>query len=311
MSIEAVVRHWARDARILVVGDAMLDEYVLGEVSRISPEAPVPIVEVSNVVRRPGGAANVAAILAGFGARVELCAVVGEDEDGEHLRELLERDDVDARGLVSLASQRTGRKQRVFCRGQQLIRCDYERHHELPAAEDAAHAQLAAKLVEGVIAVVIADYRKGVCTQNVCAAVLDAAQKARVPVVVDPKRLDWSRYLGASVIKPNLHEASLVCDCELDTDQAIEGYAAGMLCMTRGMSVVITRGSGGMSLIESGKAVLHWRAIGRPARTVIGAGDVVSAVLALGLAAGTDLADACSMANVMAGLHCERGLQLE
>lgn len=311
MSIESVVRHWARDASILVVGDAMLDEYVLGEVRRVSPEAPVPVVEVENVTRRHGGAANVATILAGLGCRAQLVAVVGQDDEGELLKDMLRRDGVDVAAVVPLVSRRTTRKQRVVCRGQQMLRCDHERKYPLSAVEDAEVAQLAASLVGNHHGVLLSDYAKGVVTNATAVETINEARRQGIPVVVDPKGKEWSKYLGASVIKPNLHELEAMAGYRLQTDKEIETDAASIMRETGDMAVVLTRGAQGLSVIEAELPVRHFRTGQGQVRTVIGAGDVVAAVLALGLAAGANLADAASAANVMATAHCERGLQLE
>lgn len=311
MSVESVVRHWARDASILVVGDAMLDEYVLGEAQRISPEAPVPVVEVENVTRRPGGAANVAAILAGLGCRVQLVAVVGRDDDGELLKDMLRRDGVDVTALVPLVSRRTTRKQRVVCRGQQLLRCDYERKYPLSAVEDAEIAQLAASLVEDHHGVLLSDYAKGVVTNATAAETINESRRQGIPVVVDPKGKEWGKYLGASAIKPNLHEAEALLGFALPEDAEVELHSNGLGRAAGRGAVVLTRGSQGLSVIEDEHPVRHFRTGRGQVRTVIGAGDVVAAVLALGLAGGAALTDAAAAANVMAGEHCRRGFQLE
>ena len=284
-------------ARVLVVGDVMLDRYWYGEVSRISPEAPVPVVLVNEKKEdlRLGGAANVAHNCAAIGARTQLLSVVGNDESGRTLEKLLRKVGVEAR-LHRDRSIRTTEKLRVIGRQQQLLRLDFER---APSRE-----VLASKLEDYRRAladcdvVVLSDYGKGGMTH--IAQMIALARKAKKRVLVDPKGDDYSRYRGASVITPNRQEFREVAGAW--TDEADLGRRAEKLRRSLGLeALLVTRGEEGMTLFRAGRKI-HIKTEAREVFDVTGAGDTVIAALAVLLAAGAGLDAAVRTANRAAGI---------
>lgn len=283
-----------RNARIMVVGDVMLDRYWSGVTGRISPEAPVPVVNVADSEDRAGGAANVAANAVAVGADAILVGLVGNDADADSLALCCVRAGVDAR--LQRTAARTTVKLRVLAQHQQLLRLDFERVADAPAL--ALTAELA-ELVEGVGAVVLSDYAKGALADP--RPWIELARRAAKPIVVDPKTRDFGRYAGASLLTPNTAEFEAVVGVCADNAQFARRGAE--LCRSYGFgAVLVTRGEHGMSLIPAEGPPLHLKARARDVYDVTGAGDTVCAIVASALAAGCDLAAATALANVAAGL---------
>lgn len=284
-----------RKARVLVVGDVMLDRYWFGEVGRISPEAPVPVVKIDRMEERPGGAANVARNAAALGARVSLLSVTGRDEAGARLRRLLKKDRIEARLHVDRSVDTTV-KLRVIGRQQQLLRVDFE--------TPPSHEVLASKLKDfaGMLrdadAVILSDYGKGGLAH--IAEMIAMARRAGKPVLVDPKGEDYSRYRGATLITPNRAEFRQVAGSW--TSEADLTSKAWRLRRRLGIgALLVTRSEEGMTLYQSGKR-LHVAAQAREVFDVSGAGDTVIATLGVMLASGAGLADAVRIANRAAGI---------
>lgn len=283
-------------ARVLVVGDVMLDRYWHGGTSRISPEAPVAVVQVRNSEDSPGGAGNVALNISALGAAASLVGVVGDDENGVALGLRLKAAGV----LCSFQQSRnkpTVTKLRVISRHQQLIRLDFE---EVFDAEDISGLpQAVASLLADNDVVVLSDYGKGVL-QDV-SAFIDQAKAAGLPVLVDPKGNDFRPYRGATLLKPNLQEfEAVVGPCR--SEEVLVAKAQQMLEDLDLESLLITRGEHGMSLIRRGQPEVHFPARARDVYDVTGAGDTVISVLASSLAAGRNLTDSVALANIAAGL---------
>jgi len=289
-------------ARVLVAGDLMLDRYWHGATSRISPEAPVPVVAVEHEEVRPGGAGNVAANVAALGAATRLVAAVGEDADGRRLAELLAAAGV-ACALHAEAAMRTIVKLRVMSQHQQLIRLDFEQQPPAPPATAGAIAQQVRARLGECDVLVLSDYAKG--SLGDCAALLAAAREQGVRSVADPKGADFERYRGAGVLTPNLRELeAVVGPC---AGEAVLAERAGRLVAELGLeALLVTRGEDGMTLVQRAGDVLHMPARAREVYDVTGAGDTVCAVLAAGLAAGYDLPRASALANVAAGIAVSR-----
>jgi rfaE bifunctional protein kinase chain/domain len=274
-------------ARVLVVGDVMLDRYWFGEVSRISPEAPVPVVRVSRMEERPGGAANVARNVAALGAQARLLAVVGDDEPAASLCRLLDAERVDAR-LTRDATLQTTVKLRVIGRQQQLLRIDFE---NLPAAD--FEAQLAAADV-----VILSDYAKGALTH--VERMIGAARAAGKPVLVDPKGDDYERYRHATLLTPNRGEFREVAG-SWKSEQDLAARAQRLRESLDIGALLVTRSEEGMTLFQAGE-VLHVPTVAQEVYDVSGAGDTVIATLGVMVAAGLDLTDAVRWANKAAGI---------
>ncbi len=288
--------------KILVIGDVMLDEYVWGDVHRISPEAPVPVVKVQRRSHACGGAANVAANVASLKGRAFVASVVGEDSQGRRLREMLAEISVDAKGLLTLDDRPTSSKLRVIAHSQQVVRVDSEQTSALLQYEEDDLLGRAEERISDVDACAISDYGKGVVSPRVARRVIQFAREQNKPVVVDPKGTDFSKYRGATVVTPNIKEAEEILGIELRGEQAIADAGRSLGEMLDGGNVLLTRGAQGMSLFSGSAQPRHIPAIAKNVYDVTGAGDTVLAVLTLALASGASLTDAAKLANVAAGL---------
>ncbi len=285
-----------QDARLLVVGDVMLDRYWHGSASRVSPEAPVPVVQVGNREDRPGGAGNVALNAAALGSAAWLLGVVGRDESADELRLRLNAAGVHCEFLRS-EDKPTIAKLRVISRHQQLIRLDFEQSFD--RRDIAGLAGRAEALLADAGALVLSDYGKG--TLGEVEALIELGRARGAPVVVDPKGTDFRRYAGATVVTPNLSEFEAVAGrCASEEELVARSQA---LVGEMGLeAMLVTRGERGMTLIRPGSPELHLPAQAQEVFDVTGAGDTVVAILAAALAAGEGLADATALANLGAGL---------
>ncbi len=282
--------------RILVVGDVMLDRYWFGDVHRISPEAPVPVLKVARVEERPGGAANVARNIAALGAHATLLSVVGDDEAGACLEKLLNEHE----NLIALLhrdnSISTIIKLRAIARHQQLMRIDFE----TPPSHEVLHAALADYHVQLPLAdvVILSDYGKGGLAH--IAEMIRLAREAGKPVLVDPKGDDYARYKGATLLTPNRSEFRQVAG-NWNDDAELDRKAQQLRCELQLEALLVTRSEDGMSLYRA-QEVLHEDTHTREVFDVSGAGDTVIATLAVMLAAGATMSDAMRMANRAAGI---------
>lgn len=283
-------------SKVLIVGDIMLDRYYAGSTQRISPEAPVPIVNVSNIEERAGGAANVAINAAMMGADVTLIGLVGKDEAAYSLRTQLDASGVKCR-FVEVSGFDTITKLRVMSRNQQLLRLDFEKSFEY-VDKQALLDTFIEELSEADV-IVLSDYAKG--TLSSVSQLIDLARKGDKPVVVDPKGDDFSKYRGATVITPNLSEFELICGASSNEDELSD--KAKQCCANYNIdNVVLTRSENGMSIFSTDNENVHLPALAREVYDVTGAGDTVVSTLSCALAFGETLSDACEYANHAAGI---------
>ncbi|HVT46613.1 MAG TPA: PfkB family carbohydrate kinase, partial [Vicinamibacterales bacterium] len=304
--------HLARqlgDRRVAVVGDVMLDHFVVGRAERLSPEAPVPVVRFDREDFRLGGAANVANNLVALGGRASLVGLVGDDEGAAELGRQIEAAGLDRGGLVGDRTRPTTRKTRVVTeRNQQVVRIDREDDSDVSGAALPDLTARAESAVDAADAVILSDYRKGVVTPPVIAAVIARAVKRRVPVLVDPKVPDADRYRGAALVTPNHHEAELMTGRRIRAAGDARDAARTIADRTGG-SVIITWGEHGIWVLDRSASTpveAALPAVAREVADVTGAGDTVIAVIALALAAGIPLFDAARLANLAAGLVVAR-----
>ena len=285
---------------MVVVGDAMLDVYLRGEVDRISPEAPVPVVRVKERKLALGGAANVANNIVTIGARCELVAAVGDDHAGATLREMLRQVKTETRSLVSVGRPTTT-KTRVVARSQQLVRYDEEDDTDLDSAEiERLLAALKVALSEAD-ALVLEDYNKGVLVGPVIRSAIDWSRERGIPVVVDPKYRNFFAYRGATIFKPNRRELESALGAEVDLDHP-EALPATFERL--GVEhLLLTLGERGMALIARDGEIGRIPTTAREVYDVVGAGDTVTAYLAATLAAGGSPAEAAIIANFAAGVE--------
>lgn len=290
------------DCHVLVVGDIMLDKYFYGEVTRISPEAPVPITRVVDVKETLGGAANVAHNLALLGCRTTLAGFIGKDYHGESLREQFKERNISMDCLVETAAPTTT-KIRVIGGHQQMMRLDFEETRPV-IGEDAELllAKVRESLADGVQVIILSDYGKGVCTAETCAAIIALGKEHNIPVVVDPKGSDWQRYAGASFITPNLKELNEVQKKTVpNEDEAVAHAARYALSKFHIKSMVATRSECGLSLVLQ-RSSHHIPTKAQEVFDVSGAGDTVIATFALALAGGLKPIAGAYLANLAAGV---------
>ncbi len=292
-----------RGVPVLVVGDLMLDEFVWGTVNRISPEAPVPVVEVQRRTFVVGGAANAAANVAALGGRAILAGIVGDDAPAERTRELLTHAGIDVSPVVSDATRPTTTKTRIHAHSQQVVRIDHEENRAISFEVEESLLARIAELMPTVRGCVLSDYAKGVVTPRFAQSLVALCRNANVPVVVDPKGVEYAKYAGATLVKPNLLEAGKVLNRDLRDQPAVLRAGADLLEQLSGTeAVLITQGSHGMTLFERHCAAVHVPAKAREVFDVTGAGDTVAATIALALAAGAGLESACRLASAAAAV---------
>lgn len=293
-------------AHIIVVGDAMLDHFMIGKVSRISPEAPVPVVEFEREFSLPGGAANVAHGVQALGARVSLVAVVGNDPHAAEMRGLLEGRSIGGGGLVTDPARPTTRKTRVATtRNQQVVRIDVENDDDVSAAVEDAIIAVIDRTAATAGAIVVSDYLKGVVTARVMQHVVAAGRKRGIPVLVDPKVPHMGRYAGATIVTPNHHEAESAGHVRIRTAADARQAARALREALRVDGVLVTLGEQGMWLAH-GSHDGHLPARAREVSDVTGAGDTVIATLAVAMAAGATSAEGARLANEAAGIVVSR-----
>ena len=286
---------------LLVVGDIMLDQFVWGEVSRISPEAPVPVVEVQKETMLLGGAANVANNLTALGSRVVLCGAIGHDSMGGMLREL-----ASARGIDTSATVEAGRpttvKTRIVARGQQMVRVDRESRGSLDEKSTRSMLARLDRHVPEVDGVIISDYAKGVVNRIVMEAVMKSVRKAGLLVLVDPKPVSAELYNGVTMLTPNQREAELMSGMEIRDEESLGNAAKRIQVRHEADAVLITRGGHGMALWQRGEGLYTIPTMAREVFDVTGAGDTVLAVTALGMMNGLSYSESAFLANMAAGV---------
>jgi D-beta-D-heptose 7-phosphate kinase/D-beta-D-heptose 1-phosphate adenosyltransferase len=286
--------------RILVLGDVMLDEFIWGSVRRISPEAPVPVVEVSGESYVLGGAGNVAANIRALGGIPILAGIVGKDPAADRVRHLMS--ELGMEGSALLTDDRpTTVKRRVIAHNQQIVRTDRESREPLTSDRNHAVAAAFSKWLPTVNGVVVSDYDKGVANRDLLALVLPEARKAGVPVYLDPKVQHADFYRPITLIKPNQHEAELLAGLTIGNEDQLEEAGRRLLEKFDCPYALISRGEAGMSLFDHGRSH-HFPTVARDIFDVTGAGDTVIATLAVARAAGAEMEEAVILANHAAGI---------
>lgn len=300
--IEAVKHRFVAEHRTaLVIGDLMLDRYLIGEVERISPEAPVPVVLLKQENERAGGAANVAANLSLLGIRTTMAGIIGDDAEGRALLDMLRELNIDS-AIVTSQQRPSVTKTRILGGHQQMMRLDKESRLAFTESENnALHEQVSQAIAQKPDVIILSDYAKGVLSDALCQAVIAQAKALGIPVLVDPKGRDYTKYQGATALTPNKKETSEACDIDaMDTDRLLQ--AAADLRDRLGLAfLAVTRGEEGISLLEQNETI-HIPAAAKQVFDVSGAGDTVIATLAAGLVHGLSHRQAFELANIAAGI---------
>jgi rfaE bifunctional protein kinase chain/domain len=291
-----------RAKRVMVIGDVMLDRYLWGGVSRISPEAPVPVVEISEETTRLGGAANVANNIVSLGAACHVFGVVGDDHDGADLIGRLEERGIVASGLIGDRTRPTTVKTRIIAHSQQVVRTDRETRDEVSGVVEST---LAERILDGLgafDAIVISDYGKGVVTRRLLEALIPKARKAGKIVSVDPKDAQFRNYKRVSLITPNTLEAGGVVGRRITDEKSLMEVGWQIFDLLEPDALLVTRGEKGMSLFEAGRTYTHFPTVSRHVYDVTGAGDTVICSFTLALCGGASMAEAAQIANHAAGV---------
>lgn len=291
---------------VAVIGDVMLDRYWWGSVSRISPEAPVPVVKIERMTLAAGGAANVAANIAAYGAKCILVGVVGNDDAASQIRQVLKECGISDQNLVTAAGRPSTVKTRLVAHSQQVARIDQE--DEMSCSHD-VESEILDQVVLAVSAanvVVLSDYAKGILSDRVISFAIECAKEAGVKVLVDPKGKVYEKYRGASLLTPNRREAAEAVNLDENASDLVQTAGIRLLESVDVDALLITEGSDGMSLFRKGEPSVHLPALARAVFDVTGAGDTVIATLATSLGSGADLESAAKLANIAAGLVVER-----
>ena len=294
-----------KPSSILVAGDVMVDEYVLGEVERISPESPVPVLVARERLRRLGGAGNVLRNLVSMGATVALFATIGSDDAGKWFKNHCYEIGVDTFWLKTDRSRPTTIKTRVVARNQQIVRIDEENTGIISAEMEQKVIDELKSVLPQVKAVVLSDYGKGFLTPNILQSLLAQAKEENIPVLVDPKGMDFTRYNGATYITPNIREASLASGIAISDKVSMELAGQTLLSQTNAEGIVLTRGRDGSSLITRNN-IEHFTVKPVEIVDVTGAGDTVISTLALAVASGLSIQEAIQLANLAASLVVAR-----
>lgn len=290
-----------RGKKVLVVGDIMLDKYIWGEVSRISPEAPVQVVHVTKETYAPGGASNVASNAAALNGKVFMVGIAGDDEAKKILLRELKGRGINTEGILTDSDKPTTQKVRIIGRSQQLLRVDYEKKDHVHRNIERSMINFLGKAIKDVDVVVISDYAKGVITPKISSRLIQLAKDNNKAVIVDPKPKHRGLYSNATLITPNNAEAGEMTNIEDGSDESVLEMG-NMLLKYLNANVLITRGEKGMSLFEKNGKITHIPAKAKEVYSLIGAGDTVVATIALALASGADMEEAATLANIAAGI---------
>ena len=287
--------------KVMVIGDIMLDKYIWGDVSRISPEAPVQVVNVQRESYSPGGAANVAANIAALSGQAYMVGIVGDDRASETLIEELETRGINVEGVITDASRPTTQKVRIIGKNQQLLRVDYEKRGDTEADTENDLIEFISKTISDIDVIVISDYAKGVITEKTMQKVMELAAHPQKRVVIDPKPSHKSLYRNATVISPNHLEAFQMAGEDPEETGRVDEVGMKLL-RELDSNILITRGEKGMSLYEKSGKITSVPTYAQEVYDIIGAGDAVVATLALGLGSGLTLKEAAILANHAAGI---------
>lgn len=299
--LESIIGKFNRK-KIMVIGDIMLDEYIFGLVTRISPEAPVPVVEVNKQNYSLGGAGYVAGIVKNLGAVPYLAGVIGGDKLSDEIIALLKKASIDISGVIKDKNRTTTLKTRVIAHNQQIVRIDYEKREQIKGTIIHSIIVYIKKYIKEVNVVIISDYNKGVVVPELFREVLKFAKRFKKPVIVDPKPAYCLHYKNSTIITPNTSEAGESVGIKIKDEKSLNAVGKKLLNFLGCKGVLITRGEHGMALFERNGDVTNIPTSAKEVYDVTGAGDTVVSVLALSLASGANLKDASLLANYAAGV---------
>jgi rfaE bifunctional protein kinase chain/domain len=289
------------DVKVLIIGDVMLDRYCWGSVNRISPEAPVPVVNLEKTEVTLGGAANVAANVVGLGAKALLVGVIGKDADAKEFPTFLNQKGISSDNLIETASRPTTVKTRIVAHNHHIVRVDQESTKQITVNEEHEVLSKIASIIGNAHIVIISDYAKGLLTDSLISSIIKLGNEQNKPVLVDPKGKDYTKYRWATLLTPNKREAYQATAIE-DVEKAGQNLMQELDLK----ALLITQGEDGMTLFENGSKPFKLKALARKVYDVTGAGDTVIATLAVALASGFSLPESANLANIAAGFVVEK-----
>lgn len=304
-NLEAMVDK-LKDVAVLVVGDLMIDEFIYGKVERISPEAPVPVVDVSSTTYTPGGAGNVVNNIYALGGKVYPTGVIGDDGTGKKLIKDFKAKGIEIDGVIIDSERPTTLKSRIIAHSQQLIRVDREQRTDIEEWVCKQILSFCRMVIEEVQSIVISDYGKGVINPRLLEEIIPLGKKYNIPIIVDPKESHFLSYKGVTLITPNVHEAGNLIHKKITDEESLIEVGKSILSQLKCRGVLITRGEKGMTLFEENEELTHIPTVAREVYDVTGAGDTVVAVIALALGAGFEMKIAAQLANFAAGIVVEK-----
>jgi D-beta-D-heptose 7-phosphate kinase/D-beta-D-heptose 1-phosphate adenosyltransferase len=288
--------------KILVIGDLMLDEHIWSKVGRISPEAPVPVAEVMKITHVPGGCGNVAANIAAMGGTPILVGLIGKDSSGEKLKSALKKANISTKYIIQTAERPTILKSRIIAASQHMVRVDREKKEHI--SQNLYKRILASikKIIPQADGIIISDYKKGILTPKVCKEIISQANKYKIPVSVDPKGKDYSKYRSVTIITPNAKEAQEASGVKIENENDLAKAGKVLLRKTNTKHILITRGKDGMSLFSQNGNHLHVPAVPREVFDITGAGDTVISALTISMACKAQTKDVVYLANLAAAI---------
>ncbi len=290
------------EKKILIIGDLMLDEHIWSTVSRISPEAPVPIAKVKEITHVPGGCGNVSTNIKTLGGTALLIGLIGNDSSGQKLINALKKNKISTSHLIKSKNRPTILKSRIIAANQQVIRVDREEETPIPDKTERQIVSQIKALVKKVDAIVLSDYKKGILSDKICREIVNLARKHKKPLAVDPKGTNYSKYKRAMIITPNLLEAEAASGIKIKDKESLKKAGKTILRETQADHIIITRGKDGLSIFSKSGETKHIPAIQREVFDITGAGDTVIATLSLALASGANIKEAALLGNYAASV---------
>ncbi len=288
--------------KVLVIGDLILDEYIWGGINRISPEAPVPILETRSETLALGGAANVANNLVALGCEVHLCGAIGQDEKGDKLLQTIHNRSIQTEGIFRFVHRPTTSKMRIIAHNQQVLRIDKEDNRPITEETEKKLIQYINQTLPGMDGVVCSDYQKGILTEKVIHAIMHRAKKSKKQVIVDPKSSDFSLYKDATVITPNLKEVERSAPIKITDKESLDRAAEYLLNLTRAKAILITQGKDGMTIFQNKEKPVSIPTEAKEVFDVTGAGDTVISVFSMAVFMGFDFKEASWLSNMAASI---------
>ncbi len=295
-----------KNIKVLVIGDLMIDEFIYGKVERISPEAPVPVIDVTSITYTPGGAGNVVNNIYALGGKIYPVGVIGDDGTGKRLLADFKSKGIEIDGVIIDSERPTTLKSRIIAHSQQVVRVDREQRKNIDEWVCKQMLSFCRMVINEINSIVISDYGKGVINPRLLEEIIPLGKKYNIPIVVDPKESHFLSYKGVTIITPNLQEAENLTHTKITDEESLIMVGNEILSKLESQGTLITRGEDGMTLFEQNNEITHIPTIAKEVYDVTGAGDTVVSVMALALGAKIEMKTAARLANLAAGIVVEK-----